>query len=90
MASDIARLLNSSKSDTDKLYSLFQEYLLCDDDNLNSSDDEENVEIEPDFESDEDIDMRKNDYDHVLDHVMASPEIVLDHDEELVKSREFR
>ena len=29
MASDIARLLNSSKSDTDKLNSLFQEYLLC-------------------------------------------------------------
>ena len=65
MASDIARLLNSSKSDMDKLNSLFQEYLLCDDDNLNSSNDGENFEIESDSESDEDIDMRKNDYDHV-------------------------
>lgn len=90
MAGDIARLLNSSKSDTDKLNTLLEEYLFTnEDDDLSSSDGDENS-IECESDSDSEQDMRKSDYDHVLEHAKEAPEIVLDNDGELEKCREFR
>jgi len=40
--------------------------------------------------TDSEQDMRKSDYDHVLEHAKEAPEIVLDNDGELEKCREFR
>lgn len=56
MASDIAKLLNSTKSDTDKLISLLHEYVLTTDDNADTSDGEDNADIETGEETDEEMD----------------------------------
>ncbi len=90
MASDIAKLLNSSKSDTEKLNSLLHEYLLTTDDNGDTSDSEDNADIYTDEETDEEMDMRQSDFDLVMDHAMAAPEIVLEYDDERTKAKNFR
>lgn len=90
MSSDIAKLLNSTKSDTEKLNSLLHEYLLTTDDNVDNSDGEDNAEIETDDETDEEMDLRKSDFDLVLEHAKAAPEIVLEKDDEMTKANDFR
>lgn len=90
MASDIAKLLNSTKSDTEKLNALLHEYLLTTDDNSDNSDGEVNADVETDEETDDEMDMRKSDYEHVIDHAMAADEIVVTEKEELTKAKNFR
>ena len=84
--------LNSSKSDTEKLNSLLHEYLLTnEDDGCNSGSDDEDIQFY-DSGSDEeiDIDLRISDYDNVIIHAIAAPEIVLDDDLQIKKARDFR
>lgn len=91
MASEIARLLNSSKSDTEKLTSLLDEYLLTNEDDSGSTDSDRDIQLSDSGSDDEiEIDLRNNDYDNAIIQAMAAPEIVLDDDLEQKKAHDFR
>ena len=66
--------------------------LTNEDDGGNSGSDDEDIQFY-DSGSDEeeiDIDLRISDYDNVIIHAIAAPEIVLDDDLEIKKARDFR
>lgn len=94
MANDIAKLLNSSKSDTDKLNTLWDEYLLTNYDNDDTdfnSDSERSGDAGTDSStSDEEDSTRRSDYDLVLDRIVVTQDIVGDDDDEKTKAQNFR
>ena len=93
----IAKMLNSSKSVTDKLNSIWEQYLWTDriDDELNSSNDEvamadHESEISDSDDEKDKVDMKKNDFELAIEHAQVTPEIVTDENEELGQAEAFR
>ena len=88
MALEIARLLNTGITDWDRdgINDLIAEYMHAD----GTSDTESELTDEP-VESDEDGDMRENDFDEAMAAAANAPDIVLqDADQELDKATAFR
>ena len=79
--SEIARLLNASDDDRDRLDTLLRDYMWADDSDDND-DSNDGTDHDSDDSSDSDFDMTRTDFDDTMDAAMALPEIVLEADDE--------
>lgn len=91
MESEIAKMLNCTKSDKDKLQALLEEYMLSDSERDIDSDSDIDLEVDRETDDDDaDFDMRQND----LDVVMSGPDVFPDVEgpvtiQDVDKSKEF-
>lgn len=94
MESEIARLLNYTKQDKDRLRELFEDYLNDSDEGENeceTDDDSIGAECESDAGDHEQFDMRVTDCDLAMAHAASCPDLLSCSDEdELKKVSEFR
>ena len=94
MEEEIAKLLNASNTDRDKLKMLLDEYLVKeddDDDSDPSSDDDTEMDDDTGMPRDEDFDMRLGGYDFAMSRAKDCEDFVTgDNETEFKKASKFR
>ena len=89
MEAEIAKLLNCSKEDKEGLHNLLEEYQLDTDSDSDQSDADNCENVVNDDVDSESYDMRKNNFDTVLETAKLSAEVVVDFGDELEKVKKF-